>query len=65
VGREVEVVKTSGEKLKGTLKSANSESFEIEIIVKEKVDGAKVEVPRLLVYNYDQIKTVKIIISFK
>jgi len=65
IGREVEVVTTGGEKHKGTLKSANSEGFEIEVIVKEKVDGAKVEIPRLQGYSYDQIKTVKIIISFK
>ncbi len=65
IGREVEVVTAGGEKQKGTLKSANSESFEIEVVVKEKVDGVKVEVPRLVVYSYDQIKTVKIIISFK
>ena len=65
IGREVEVVTVDGEKQKGTLKSADSESFEIEVVVKEKVDGVKVDVPRLVVYSYDQIKTVKIIISFK
>ncbi len=65
IGREVEVVTIGGEKQQGTLKSANSEYFEIEVVVKEKVDGAKVDVPRLQVYNYDQIKTVKILISFK
>ena len=65
IGREVEVVTTTGEKQKGILKSANSEGFELEISAKEKVDGAKVAVTKVLVYTFDQIKTVKIVISFK
>lgn len=65
IGREVEVVTTTGEKQKGILKSANPEGFELEISAKEKVDGAKVAVTKVLVYTFDQIKTVKIVISFK
>ena len=65
IGREVEVVTTTGEKQKGILKSANSEGFELEISAKEKIDGAKVAVTKVLVYTFDQIKTVKIVISFK
>ena len=65
IGREVEVVTTTGEKQKGILKSANSEGFELEISAKGKVDGAKVAVTKVLVYTFDQIKTVKIVISFK
>ena len=64
IGREVEVVTNSGEKQKGVLKSANSEGFELEFVVKGKVDGIKVEETKTLTYSFDQIKTVKIIISF-
>ncbi|MCX6239809.1 MAG: ribosome assembly cofactor RimP [Bacteroidia bacterium] len=64
IGGEVEVVTLSGEKKKGTLKSADSAGFELEIVSKEKVDGKKVEVTKSLTYSFDQIKTVKIIISF-
>ena len=64
IGGEVEVVTLSGEKKKGILKSVDSAGFELEIVSKEKVDGKKVEVTKSLTYSFDQIKTVKIIISF-
>jgi ribosome maturation factor RimP len=64
IGGEVEVMTLSGEKKKGILKSADSAGFELEIVSKEKVDGKKVEVTKSLTYSFDQIKTVKIIISF-
>ncbi len=64
IGREVEVKTKSDEKQKGILKSADKEGFEIEIIKKEKVDGIKVDVTKSLTYIYDQIKTVKVVISF-
>ncbi len=64
IGREVEVVLISGEKQKGILKSASTTGFEIEIEVKGKVDGKKVVTSQLLAYDFDQIKTVKIVISF-
>lgn len=64
IGREVEVVTGSGEKLKGILRSADSKCFELETIVKEKADGKKVDETKSLAFDYDQIKTVKIVISF-
>ena len=64
IGRDVEVVTIDGEKQKGTLKSANDTGFELGIEVKEKIDGKKVVTSKLVTYNFDQIKTVKIIISF-
>ena len=64
IGREVEVVTKSGEKQKGILKSANTEGFELEFLAKGKVDGKKVEETKLLTYSFDQMKTVKIVISF-
>ena len=64
IGREVEVVTKSGEKQKGILKSADSNGFELEIVAKEKVDRKKVGLTKSLTYSFDQIKTVKIVISF-
>ncbi len=64
IGREVEVVTLNGEKQKGILKSADSTSFELETILKEKIAGKKVATAKLIPYKYDQIKTVKIVISF-
>jgi ribosome maturation factor RimP len=64
IGREVEAVTGSGEKKKGILRSADSNGFELEMVEIEKVDGKKVEVPKLLAYSFEQIKTVKIVISF-
>ena len=63
-GREVEVVTKSGEKQKGILKSANTEGFELEFLAKGRVDGKKVEETKSLTYSFDQMKTVKIVISF-
>ncbi len=65
IGREVEVVTITGEKQKGILKSAEVAGFELEIVAKEKVDGTKVEVTKSLTFDFDKIKTVKIVISFK
>ena len=64
IGREVEVVTNSGEKQKGILKSADSDGFVLSFVVKGKVNGIKVEESKSLAYSFDQIKTVKIIISF-
>ena len=64
IGREVEVVTITGEKQKGILKSVNAAGFELEAVVKEKVDGKKVEITKSLAFDFEQIKTVKIVISF-
>ncbi len=64
IGREVEVVTNGGEKLVGILKSADEAGFELEVATKEKVDGKKVIITKVLAYPFDQIKTVKIVISF-
>lgn len=64
IGREVEVVTNIGEKQKGILKSADSDGFVLSFVVKGKVNGMKVEESKSMNYSFDQIKTVKIIISF-
>ena|ERR1035437_2098589 len=65
IGQEVEVVVRTGEKQFGTLKSANPEGFELEVLTKEKVNGTKIPVAKSLVYTFEQIKTVNLVISFK
>lgn len=66
LGREVEVLETSGQKIKGKLVSANDEMFEVEIEEMIKVEGKKrkeLQV-RTVGYKYDEVKQVKDIISF-
>ena len=65
IGQKVEVVARTGEKQVGTLKSANPEGFELEVLTKEKVDGTKIPITSSFVYNFEQIKTVNLVISFK
>lgn len=65
IGRELEVVSKDGQKQKGILRSADSEGFTLEVKSKEKIDGTKVDVVKSITYPFDQIKTVKIVISFK
>ncbi len=64
LGREVEAVTLTGEKQKGILKSVNSAGFELETVVNIKVDGKKVAETKSFAYDFDQIKTVKLVISF-
>ena len=64
IGREIEVVTKGGEKQKGILKSATIDGFELEFLAKGRVDGKKVEETKMLTYSFDQMKTVKIVISF-
>lgn len=67
LGREVDVKKQDGEKLRGLLKSANEEKLVLETSRKEKIPGKKkkqtivedVEIPM------KEIKETKVVISFK
>jgi len=61
----VDAVANSGDKQKGILKAADSEGFELEVVAKEKIEGKLVLVTKSLKYNFDQIKTVKLLITFK
>jgi ribosome maturation factor RimP len=65
IGRKIEVATMSGEKQEGILKSVNMEGFELEITAKEKVNGMRTQLTRSLLYSFEQIKTVKSVISFK
>ena len=65
IGQKIEVVTKGGEKQEGILKSVNVEDFELEITAKENVNGTKTQVKRSVVYSFEKIKTVKLVISFK
>ena len=67
IGREVSVVKTSGEKLKGLLSKVDEESISIEFTTKEKIEGKKKKevVTHLQCIAMSEIKETRIIISFK
>jgi len=66
-GREVEVVKTDGEKLEGELLEANDEGFLLKTAKREKLEGHKKK--QLIVkehqFKYGEIKSAKVVVSFK
>lgn len=67
IGDEVEIVTREGEKLKGTLKAADEHHFTAGIKKKIKPEGAKRPkmVEEDVTYTYDDVKSVKYLISFK
>ena len=67
IDEDVEVLTKDGRKLKGTLKSADEETFTIGITKKVKPEGAKrpVEVTEDETFNYSEIKYTKYLIQFK
>ena len=66
-GKEVEVLTKAGQKLKGTLQSADDESFTVGVTKKVKPEGAKrpIEVVEDVKLNYSEIKYTKYLIQFK
>ena len=62
VGRRIEVVDAEGEKFAGLMKSFNDDGFNLE--VKQKVKGKKKELVEKL-FNIDQIRSAKVLITFK
>tara|TARA_R110002049_G_scaffold37766_16_gene118286 strand:- start:671 stop:1138 length:468 start_codon:yes stop_codon:yes gene_type:complete len=67
VGREVSVVKVTGEKLKGLLTDVSDDAITIEYSTKEKIEGKKKKevVDHQNVIPMKEIKETRIIISFK
>ena len=65
VGKKVEMIARTGEKEEGILKSVNETGIELDVTAKEKINGAKIPVTKSKAYSYEQIKTVKLVISFK
>ncbi len=67
IGREVEVVRKNGEKLKGTLTAASPDSFSVRFSKKVPIEGrkAKQTIEEEVILAYGDAKTVKVLVSFK
>ena len=65
IGKKVEMVAATGEKEEGILTSVNEAGIQMDVTTKEKINGAKILVTKLKDYSFQQIKTVKLVISFK
>jgi ribosome maturation factor RimP len=63
--KEVEVVTAKGDKVVGILKSADENSFSVEMANNIKVDGKKTVEIKTVDYSFQEIKTVKPVITFK
>jgi len=67
IGREVEVVKTDGQKLEGELLEADDEGILLKTASRERVEGHKKK--QLIVKEYQlkygEIKSAKVVVSFK
>ena len=67
VGKEVEVLDADGQKVKGILKSVDGNDFTVCVEEKVKVEGKKRPVKQEVdhIYQMDQVKYTKYLISFK
>lgn len=65
LGKEVEVVTVKGEKLAGVLTAAGDNGFTIETAINKKTDGKKTVEIRTVEFSFQEIKTVKPVITFK
>ena len=67
LGKEVEILTKSGEKLVGILLEVSDESFTLEVEVKEKLEGSKRKtlVKKNLDFDKSGIKYIKYLIRFK
>jgi ribosome maturation factor RimP len=61
IGREIQVIDLEGSVHKGILKSANSDSFMIDITKIIKEGKKKLEHKEVLSFNYDSVKEVKLV----
>jgi len=67
LGREVEVLDENSKKIEGILLEVKDNSFKIGVETKEKIEGTKKKqiVNKEYIFNYDNIKSTKLKISFK
>lgn len=67
IGREVEVLLNSGEKVSGELKVVAETDFEVEYTVLKLPEGGKrkVKVVEKRVIPYNEVKSTKVLVSFK
>ena len=63
--KEIEIVTLKGDKLVGILKSADENSFFVELKSNIKIDGKKVVETKTMEFFPNEIKTVKPVITFK
>ncbi|HWS00016.1 MAG TPA: ribosome assembly cofactor RimP [Prolixibacteraceae bacterium] len=65
LGKEIEIVTAKGDKITGILKSADERSFTAETASNIKVDGKKTVEIKTVEFSYQDIKSVKPVITFK
>lgn len=67
IGNEVEIITKEGLKMKGVLQEANEDHFSVEVQKSIKPEGAKrkMTVIESQYFSYQQIKSTKLIITFK
>ena len=69
IGKSLDVVTTSGEKLKGVLTMASlTDGIALEVSEKKVVDGTskkRAMVTEIYKFKLEEIKTAKVVISFK
>ena len=65
LGKEIEIVTGKGEKIVGILKSADEKGFISETASTIKVDGKKTVELKTVEFSYQDIKSVKLVITFK
>ena len=67
IGKEVEVLTAEGKKLKGVLKAVDGRNFTVTVSEKIKPEGKKrpVLTPVDKLFNMDEVKYTKYLISFK
>ena len=67
VGKEVEILTKTGVKLKGILINIEDDTFELEYTKSVKPEGSKrkINITEKDKFSYNEIKTTKLIISFK
>ena len=63
--KEIEIVTVKGDKVVGILKSADENSFFVEIKSNIKIDGKKTVETKTIEFFPNEIKTVKPVITFK
>ncbi len=67
IGKEVEVLKADGKKVRGVLKSVNAPEFIVTVVEKVKMEGKKRLVSTEVDYTFrmDEVKYTKYLITFK
>ncbi len=65
IGKEVEVVTSKGVKMTGILKSADENALCIETTSNVKIDGKKTVETKTAEFSFQEIKSVKPVITFK